>query len=193
VSSEPAHVIEEDGWKIAICYDEEPRGFDEVIPDEVHVETWHPRRVIGKCVPRPRSLEEYTEFVAEIKAEHPNALILPLYAYEHGGITFSLTSYADRFDSGTVGVIWTDCDEYLDKRAALAAVVEDMAALAEGQVYGWVVIDPQGEHKDSRWDYFGRNPEKDGSPLLDDARQALAFWKAEERSGEELVANHFAL
>lgn len=191
--NDPVHVIHEDGWKIEIHYDEEGKDFEDLIPDDIHVQTWHRRRIIGERIDRPNSVEEYNDLIASIKAEHPGALIMPLFAYEHGGITFSLQEYSDLFDSGQVGIVWASGEEIEDKDAALAAFVEEMSACFEGAVYGWTVVDPEGEIKDSCWQYVGRSPEKEDSPLMLDARKMLEYWQAQARSGEELVANHFAL
>lgn len=40
--------------------------------------------------------------------KHANIVFLPLYLYDHSGITMSTGSFGDRWDSGQVGYIYTD-------------------------------------------------------------------------------------
>ena len=43
----------------------------------------------------------------EFLKDHENEIVyLPIYAYEHGGITISTAPYSCRWDSGQVGVIY---------------------------------------------------------------------------------------
>ena len=45
--------------------------------------------------------------------KHANIIFLPLYLYDHSGITMSCSSFNDRWDSGQVGWIYTDRDTVL--------------------------------------------------------------------------------
>lgn len=48
--------------------------------------------------------------------KHCNIIALPLFLYEHSGITMSTTSFNDRWDSGQVGWIYTDKETVLSQR-----------------------------------------------------------------------------
>ena len=48
--------------------------------------------------------------------KHANIIALPLFLYEHSGITMSTTSFNDRWDSGQVGWIYTDKESILSQR-----------------------------------------------------------------------------
>lgn len=47
--------------------------------------------------------------------KHANIIALPLYLYEHTGITMSTASFNDRWDSGQVGWIYTDKENILSQ------------------------------------------------------------------------------
>ena len=48
--------------------------------------------------------------------KHSNIIALPLFLYEHSGITMSTTSFNDRWDSGQVDWIYTDKETVLSQR-----------------------------------------------------------------------------
>lgn len=108
-----------------------------------------------------------------------DAVVLPVWGYEHGGITFRagtrIGAYADAWDSGLAGLAFITRDvardelrapsegEMIDDVAAqqITAEVETYAAWSRGEVYGWTVErrpvdsdDAWGE-LDSVWGYIG--------------------------------------
>ena len=99
-------------------------------------------------------------------------LALPLYLYDHSGITMS-TSRAYPFncpwDTGLVGFIFMDKSAVLRefggtrltptvKRRALDLMVAEVEAYDQfltGDVWGYVVENADGEHLDSCWGLYG--------------------------------------
>ncbi len=55
--------------------------------------------------------EDYEEAYENIPAD---AIILPIYAYEHGGVTIRTSPYECRWDSGYVGCIWASKKETIE-------------------------------------------------------------------------------
>ncbi|MDR0818899.1 MAG: hypothetical protein LBN43_04930, partial [Oscillospiraceae bacterium] len=100
-----------------------------------------------------------------ILAEITN-LIMPLYLYDHSGITISTSSFRDRWDSGLVG--WTYAsyseiakeydavtDESIEKaRNLLIAEVENYDCYLRGDCYGFQLF-KDGEETDSCWGFLG--------------------------------------
>jgi hypothetical protein len=98
-----------------------------------------------------------------------HAVCLPLYLYDHSGITMRTSPFSCPWDSGQVG--WIYCDratilkEYGKRhlsKALIARVTEALEAevnaydeLLTGQVYGFVVEDSEGNHLDSCWGFYG--------------------------------------
>jgi len=91
---------------------------------------------------------------------------LPLYLYDHSGITMSTGSFSCPWDSGQVGYIYMERSEYLknwnkkkaDKKKIyeiLKAEVETYDNYLTGEVYGYIVEDENGDNVDSCWSYFG--------------------------------------
>lgn len=99
-------------------------------------------------------------------------IILPLYLYDHSGISMSTRHsypYNDRWDSGCVGFIYADRDtilkEYSVKRitkkviekatAVLVSEVKTYSEYIEGDVWCYSVEDSEGEVIASCGGYFG--------------------------------------
>jgi len=86
-----------------------------------------------------------------------NLFILPIYVYEHGGITMSTGGYGCQWDSGQAGYIFSDkkraleltgkkkMNKAIEKKiySAMERRIKYVAALCEGSVYGYT------------WDYGG--------------------------------------
>lgn len=104
-------------------------------------------------------------------------VILPLYLYDHSGITMNTTGFECRWDSGQVGFIFISkkkmleeyggkiCTKQLKERVAkyLVAEVETYDQYLTGDVYGfeiWKLGKKSGKEKekiDSCWGYYGQD------------------------------------
>lgn len=101
---------------------------------------------------------------------------LPLYLYDHGGITMRTGPFNCPWDSGQVGIIYLTREqvkrEYswtriTSKRRAtlesyLRAEVETYDQYLTGQVYGFVVENWDGDDIDSCWGFYGSDPKTNG-------------------------------
>ena len=131
-----------------------------------------------------------------------NIVYLPLYLYDHSGITMSTGSFGDRWDSGQVGYIYTDKKTIIDcggkirnekgnyvkitdknwKKAAyqwMQGEVEEYDMYLTGEVYGVITEeynaeDDDWEEKDSCWGFFN---DKWGDELIEEI--ALDFGVSE--------------
>jgi hypothetical protein len=126
-------------------------------------------------------------------------VILPLYLYDHSGITISTGSFSCPWDSGLVGVIVCDNDtiekEWAGDRdraeKCLQAEVEVYDQYLTGDVWGFIaeerdvdenadpdeLDDNEGwEVTDSCWGFYGSDPETNGikDHLCDDYADVLA-------------------
>ena len=97
---------------------------------------------------------------------------LPVYLYDHSGLTVNTTGFSCPWDSGQVGIIYMTRKDYLnafnvkkvDKKKlykALRSEVQDFDDYLTGNVYGYIVEDEKGEHVDSCWNFFGDGGMKD--------------------------------
>ncbi len=107
-------------------------------------------------------------------------IILPLYLYDHSGITMNTTGFSCGWDSGQVGYIYVSREQVLkeynwkvlsQKRREqiekyLTGEVETYDKFLTGQVYGFNIdrTDPDGEeeHVDSCWGFFGDELDDNG-------------------------------
>jgi hypothetical protein len=125
-------------------------------------------------------------------AEH--YVILPLYLYDHGGITISTGRFSCPWDSGQVGFIytpmdtarenwpnWTDEETREAETRCLLAEVETYDLFLTGEVYGYVVervyYDEDGdveerEELDSCWGFFGREFAEEEARSMAETQQA---------------------
>ena len=113
--------------------------------------------------------------------EVPKGIRLPVYLYDHSGITIRTGSFGDPWDSGQVGYIVVEhdkaCKEYGCKKVTptirekilkvLNCEVETFARYLEGQVYGFTLEGPaeepcphcghvgESEDLDSCWGFIG--------------------------------------
>ena len=121
---------------------------------------------------------------AIIKRENP-VVILPLYLYDHSGITMNTTGFSCPWDSGQVGFIFISRKDALEnwsvKRLSpkhkkmcedmVRGEVEEYDQFLRGDVYGYRVVKPvkcdscgneEEEVVDSCWGFFGSNPNENG-------------------------------
>lgn len=95
--------------------------------------------------------------------ESAGYVILPLYLYDHGGITISTGSFSCPWDSGQVGYIYltpqTIADEWQGDRdkaeSYLRGEVETYDQYLTGDVYGFIIEDDEGDTLESCWGFFG--------------------------------------
>jgi len=94
---------------------------------------------------------------------------LPLYLYDHSGITMNTTGFSCPWDSGQVGIIYVKKEDakkewekqrlskkvYSQVEQQLKAEVETYDMFLCGQVYGFEVYDADGEITDSCYGYYG--------------------------------------
>ena len=131
---------------------------------------WHRNYVLGD-VDGNRQYESPEAFLKEMEEE--NAILLPLYLYDHSGITMSTGPFSCPWDSGQVGWIYVRLDtvraEYGWKRITkerrekiegyLRGEVETFDKFIRGDVYGFAITreDEDGEEVDidSCWGFFG--------------------------------------
>ncbi len=110
------------------------------------------------------------------KVINANVVMLPLYIYDHGGITMNTTSFADPFDTSMVGFILMKRDDILEqygwkrltqiRRERISEYLRDEVKTYDqyltGDVWGYTIEpDPDQEpgagelEMDSCWGFYG--------------------------------------
>lgn len=88
------------------------------------------------------------------------AYVLPLYLYDHSGITMSTSPFSCPWDSDQVGFIYAMKD-YADKETPdpvkyLEGEVKEYDQYLTGEIYGYIVEDPEEYvDEDSCWGFYG--------------------------------------
>ena len=145
---------------------------------------WHNRYDLGD----KHNFGEPDEFYEWLK-DNP-AIVLPLYLYEHGGITMSCSNsgypFTDMFDAGQVGYIYITREKirqeygwkYLTSsriatiKTYLMNEVHTYDDYLTGNVYGYITRCNQcGAELDSCWGFYGSNWKQNG--LLDYAKGSV--------------------
>ncbi len=143
---------------------------------------FHNRMTLGDTDHGFSSPDDFMDYWRENKKDIP--VILPIFAYEHGGITISTGRgypFNDMFDSGQVGYIFVTRDtlkkEYSSKiitkkikeKAArvLQGEIEEYDQYLTGDVYGYQLfrLDPSNFAEDEEFDSDCDDPEDYGEEL----------------------------
>ena len=105
----------------------------------------------------------YKEVPDDIKSEHIKAyinkhfFILPVYMYEHSSVALKTTPFACPWDSGQLGFIYASRNSkgYTDMLAGLEAEVRTYSQYLSGEVYGFEIVDEDGEIVDACSGFYG--------------------------------------
>jgi hypothetical protein len=118
-------------------------------------------------------------------------LKLPIYLYDHSGITINTSGFSCPWDSGMVGMIYMTKQTAIENwgkkiltkavrdkaYACLRAEIECLDQYLTGQVYAYRVYDPEGKELDSCYGFFG--------PSEDCLEEGLAVAEYHEQEAEK--------
>lgn len=117
------------------------------------------------------------EAIEEFAAADNGWVEFPLFMYEHGGTVYQVSRtgsnpFSCPWDSGRIGSLFVKLDEIGQQDPFTCAVqfCEYYTSWANGEIYGFVVEDANGEHLDSCWGFIG-SPD---SYVLEEGRSMLA-------------------
>jgi len=193
------------GCKIRVVQDEDaesPREWD----NAGTMACWHRRYNLGDVQPSERAWDYRLGLAREVvSTKYPEALliknrdsilvkhyvILPLYLYDHSGITMSTRPFSCPWDSGQVGIIyismekarqeWKGTDKEVRAKAldCLLDEVKTYDQFLTGDVYGYITEAPNGKEISSCFGYFGSDETKEDSYMVKDcAKQSIDAWIA---------------
>jgi len=167
---------EKDNIRLSIFHDDNAESPRESYDHLGTMVCWHNRYKLGDENPK--------ETPEEWESEHDKSkmVMLPLYLYDHSGITMKTSSFQCRWDSGQVGFIYISYEdiqkewgaiskENLEKaRKLLESEVKEYNLYLTGEVYGYKLEESkkcdccsniEWEEIDSCWGFFSDNIEKD--------------------------------
>jgi hypothetical protein len=136
---------------------------------------WHSRYNLG-------DKHDYADTAAFLEAvDFDDCVVLPVFIYDHSGITVRTTPFDCPWDSGQIGWIYCDaerlCRDFAGDRdkaeSALRSEVSVYDDYLTGNVYGFIVEERNGddwEEVDSCWGFYGDDIHTNGiADYLDDA------------------------
>jgi len=150
------------GCEIKIVYDTNPPNPVEEYDSFGKMICFHKRYNLGHK--HKHSLESFQAF---LKVNEKNIVALPLYLYDHSGITMKTTPFSCQWDSGQIGYIYVTYEdirkEYNTKRITpkirekveklLIAEVKTYDKYLTGEVYGYQIF-KGGDIEDSCYGFF---------------------------------------
>jgi len=175
----PVETIKYKGYNIEVFNDEcteDPRGEDNLGT----MACFHGRYRLGDD--HDMSIKEAKKLQGSKKF-----IVLPLYLYEHSGITMSTGSFSCSWDSGIVGFIYVSKEKVRKEfswkhitmkredqiKTYLQEEVEQYDCYLKGDVYGYEVKDPAGEDiEDGQCGgFYGWDHKESG--LLENAQRSI--------------------
>jgi hypothetical protein len=191
--------IEYRGGEIEILYDKtpmSPREWDNL----GHMICWHRRYHIGDdhSFQNPLDLMESISGLDResslkdtiFQKAHENAVILPIYIYDHSGITIKTTPFQCRWDSGFLGYIYATKEDirenwgikrvtqkYLDwAKKILEGEVQVTDEYIRGDVYGFNAYYKDAD--DSCWGFYGDEGKQEA---INEAKSFIDYRKNQEK------------
>jgi hypothetical protein len=157
------------GYQIDINQDIDPENPREAWDNLGTMVCFHGRYNLGdKTDLRSSQFTGWDELETHLRENLDAVVILPLYLYDHGGITMNTTGFSCRWDSGQVGFIYVTREklrkEYDWKRVSpqrrervaelLRGEVQTYDQYLTGDIYGYSIT-KDGEDIDSCYGFYG--------------------------------------
>ena len=167
--NEPIESIDYKGYVIEIHFDNEPPNCRTDWDNVGKMICFHSRYDLGD--EHDYNSDDYDGWdeLHQAIMKDGGIVSLPLYIYDHGGITMSTGQFSCPWDSGQVGWIiatrenvekmmgWGKITK--GRQGQLIDILDNEVKAYDqyltGQVYGFKIIDPSGSDVDSCWGYYG--------------------------------------
>jgi hypothetical protein len=138
---------------------------------------------------RSEDYNGWDELEKAIRKEKDASVCIPIFGYDHGGLTINTSGFSCPWDSGQLGFVFVSdeklkkefgrkriTDALLDRaREILRNEVETYDQYLTGDVWGYIIEDEDGEHIDSCWGFFGHDY------CQKEAEEMLAFLEEQEK------------
>ncbi len=152
---------------------------------ELAIDYWENGNGYVRLRPDWKAIDERVNDLIE-KVLDKHYIMLPVYLYDHSGIAISTSPFSCPWDSGQVGFIYVSYadirKEYSCKKVTKAIrrkVIETLEAEAKtydsylrGEVYGFQVLDEDGDAIDSCYGFYG-----DLDYCLQEARESADWYR----------------
>jgi hypothetical protein len=195
--------FEVDGLTVRILYDEDGPNPRKDCDQAGHMICFHRNYNLGDD--HHYSIEGAKKLADRIIAQG-DGVVLPLYLYDHSGITMSTSAFSCPWDSGQVGFIYMTKDDirknwgvkHVTKKLLqqatdlLISEVKEYDFHLTGQCYGFIVEAPDGEELDSCWGFLGKIEYVIGEATSAAKGEAKAYFAKKREAEMEYGAQHNA-
>jgi len=163
--------FEHNGKVVEIDVDEDAQSPREDCDNPDVMVCFHKRMQLGdKTDYKSSDYQGWDELEDQICKDNDILDILPIYMYDHSGITIATTPFSCKLDSGQIGFIYITKDKAREccmvkkiakktkdwARECLQSSVRVYSQFLEGDVYGYIIKDKEtDEVLDSCWGFFG--------------------------------------
>lgn len=166
-----------DGRSLEIIQDQDPMNPRTEWDNLGTMVCFHKRYTLGdKTNYKSSDFAGWEDMKKKLSRKLKLAVILPIYMYDHSGITISTKPFNDLLDSGQIGFLYvtksTVKEEYKVSRMSkkvidkvtkcLLAEVETYDQYLTGNVWGYQLYNADGEQGDSCWGFFGDDLKENG-------------------------------
>ncbi len=198
--------FEVDGLTVRILYDEDGPNPRKEFDHAAHMVCFHRNYMLGDK--HNMSVDEARDYVDMITKD--GAVVLPLYLYDHSGITMSVSKFSCPWDSGQVGFIYMTRED-IRKNWGVKRVTKKLLEQAKdlmvsevkeydyyltGQVYGFIVEAPasededEGKQLDSCWGFIGDLEYVRGEATQAAKHEAKAYFAKKREEAMKYGAEH---
>ena len=154
-----------DNHRVSIYFDEHcesPREWE----NQTTLLCFHNNYVLGDKNPyNAANFNDWADFEETLFAEDYD-VVVPLYLYDHSGISISTKPFSCGFDSGQVGFAVMKLEEDCSVEYALELIENEVEYYDEylrGNVFGFIKTDIiTGKEVDSCWGFIGSSHEESG-------------------------------
>lgn len=162
-------VAENEKGILEVYYDdssENPRNWDNL----GKMVCFHDKYDLGdKCSNDYKGFSNWTEVEAAIRRDYDIGVIMPLYLYDHTGLAISTAPFHCPWDTRRIGFIFTTKEDirkeygckYVTKKyrerakEVLLGELKNYEAYVNGDVFGFILKDKEGEIIDSCSGFYG--------------------------------------
>jgi len=125
-----------------------------------HADEFFPRLMQERESDRGRFVPDEVPIGHVVRYIDKHFHVLPLYLYDHSGLSMSTGGFSCPWDSGQVGWIYMSKERASregidDPLSCLRAEVEEYDQYLRGDVWGYEIEDADGNSLDSCWGFYG--------------------------------------
>lgn len=161
----PYHTEKYKNFTINIHYDENaenPRDWQDCLTTIVAFAPRHGGAMFDKHQYCRGDFDSLDQVKKHLEENLSPLIIKPLFLYDHGSQSVSTKPFGDRWDSGQIGFVLITRENQAkmgvnddNLESALEAEIGELDSYLQGQVFGYEILDADGDIVESCWGFIG--------------------------------------